>query len=416
MTKTDRANKTKLKKWPVQIGVGSCHISKRQKSYVMKVLDSNRITYGPMIRQFEKEFAASHKKRFGIFTNSGTSALRVSIAALKEKYGWKDGDEVIIPALTFVADLNVVLSNGLAPIFVDVDPQYYSIDPVKLRAAITKKTRAVIAVHLFGLPCDMDSIMAIAKRHGLKIIEDVCESGFVSYKEKPVGSFGDISCFSTYQAHILTTGVGGFALTDDPELGILLRSLVNHGRDGIYVQIDDDRVKDKKKLTEIVNRRFNFIRPGYSFRATELEAALGLAAMHDNIYAAIRKRNRIAQTLTGILKKYSKHLQLPEFPPHASHAFMMFPIVVRKTAISRDELVSFLEDCNIETRQMLPLINQPYVKKLYGDLSRKYPVSHFINQNGFYIGCHEHLSPQEVKYIGSTFDEFFKSKGIRGEA
>lgn len=402
------SEKSKLKKWPKQIGVGACKISKRQKSYVLKVLASNRITYGPMIQQFEKEFAALHKRRFAVFCNSGTSALRISIAALKEEYKWKDGDEVIIPALTFVADVNVLLQNNLKPVFVDVDPKLYTIDPAKLKSAITKRTRAIIPVHLFGLPCEMDEILAIARQKKIKVIEDVCESGFVSYKGKPVGSFGDIACFSTYQAHILTTGVGGFALTDDPKMATILRSLMNHGRDGIYITIDDDKVSDKKKLTEIVQRRFNFIRPGYSFRATEFEAALGLAALHDDIHTSIKKRNIIAPTLISHLEKYSARLQLPEFPKYSSHAFMMFPIVVKSDLISRDELVSFLEDHNIETRYMLPLINQPYIKKLFGDLSKKYPISHFINENGFYIGCHEHISSNEMRYIKKVFDEFFR--------
>ncbi len=402
------SEKSKLKKRPNQIGVGACKVSKRQKLYVQRVLASNRITYGPMIQQFEKEFAALHKKRFAVFCNSGTSALHISIAALREQYGWNTGDEVIIPALTFVADVNVLLQNNLKPVFVDVDPKLYTMDPAKLERAITKKTRAIIPVHLFGLPCEMDTIMAIAKRKKIKVIEDVCESLFVSYKGRPVGSFGDISCFSTYQAHILTTGVGGFALTDDPKLATLLRSLMNHGRDGIYITIDDDKVSDKKKLPEIVQRRFNFIRPGYSFRATEFEAALGLAALHDGIHISIQKRNRIASEFTSYLKKYSAHLQLPDFPAHSSHAFMMFPIVVKSDSIARDELVSFLEDHNVETRFMLPLINQPYIKQLFGDLSKKYPASHFINENGFYIASHEHLSSGDAKYIKTVFDEFFR--------
>ncbi|OGZ53408.1 MAG: hypothetical protein A3B25_02195 [Candidatus Ryanbacteria bacterium RIFCSPLOWO2_01_FULL_48_26] len=407
------SDKSKLKKRTTQIGVGACKISKRQKSYVQKVLASNRITFGPMSQQFEKEFAALHKKRFAVFCNSGTSALRISIAALKEKYKWKDGDEIIIPALNFVADVNVLLQNNLTPVFVDVDPKFYTIDPAKIESAITPKTRAIIPVHLCGLPCEMDEIMAIAKKKKIPVIEDVCESLFVSYKGKPVGSFGDIACFSTYQAHILTTGVGGFALTDDPKLAELLRSLMNHGRDGIYITIDDDKVRDKEKLNEIVHRRFNFIRPGYSFRATEFEAALGLAALHDGIHTSIEKRNRVAAAFISHLKKYSTHLQLPKIPARSSHAFMMFPIVVKSDSITRDELVSFLEDHNIETRYILPLINQPYIKKLFGDLSKKYPVSHRINETGFYIGCHEHLSSTDTKYIQAVFDEFFRLKQIR---
>lgn len=401
-----------LKKWPQQIGVGSCFVSKRQRRYVGKVLDFNRLTYGPMSQQFEKEFASLHGRKFGVFCNSGTSALRVSIAALREMYHWRDGDEVIIPAVTFVADVNVLLAHRMKPVFVDVHPKWYTIDSSKIERVVSGKTRAIIPVHTFGLPAEMDDIADIAKRRNLKMIEDVCESGLVTYRGRPVGSMSDISCFSTYQAHILTTGIGGLALTDDKNTAVLLRSLVNHGRDGIYIKIEDDQTKSKNKLSEIVDRRFRFIRPGYSFRATELEAALGLGALHDGMDAVIAKRNKNASLLISMLKKYEPHLQLPSWPPYSIHAFMMFPIVVTSQKIARKELVNFLECHNIETRFMLPLINQPYLKSMFGDVSKKYPVSHAINENGFYIGCHDNLTVKELEYVISVFDNFFTQKKL----
>ena len=206
--------------------------------------------------QFERELASLHDCRFGLMCNSGTSALQIALAALKEVHGWKDGDEVLVPALTFVATSNVVLYNGLTPVFVDVEPDYYELDAAKIEARITERTRAIIPVHIAGLPCDMDPIMEIAARHGLRVVEDSCETMFSRYKGKAVGSFGDIGCFSTYAAHVITTGVGGLCVTSDPELNVILKSLMNHGRDSIYIRMDDDQDAETDVFA-IADRRFS---------------------------------------------------------------------------------------------------------------------------------------------------------------
>src|SRR5262249_5744359 len=158
----------------------------------------------------------------GLMCNSGTSALQIALAALKEVYGWQDGDEVLVPALTFVATPNVVFYNNLKPVFVDVDPQYFTIEPSKIEAKITPRTRAVMPVHIGGLPCDMDPILELACRHDLRIVEDSAEAMFSCYRGRPVGSFGDVGCFSTYVAHMLVTGVGGVCTTNDPGLIVIL--------------------------------------------------------------------------------------------------------------------------------------------------------------------------------------------------
>ncbi|MEO7220612.1 MAG: DegT/DnrJ/EryC1/StrS family aminotransferase, partial [Gemmatimonadaceae bacterium] len=212
-----------------QIGVGGFRTSERAKELVMQVLDSNRITSGPMMSRFEAQIAELHGCRFGLMSNSGTSALQIALAALKETCGWADGDEVIVPALTFVATANIVLYNNMVPVFADVDAAYYTLDPAALERRITPRTRAIIPVHIGGMPCDMDPILAIAAKHGLRIIEDSAETMFAKYHGRPVGSFGDVGCFSTYAAHIITTGVGGVCTTSDPALLVLMKSIMNHG-------------------------------------------------------------------------------------------------------------------------------------------------------------------------------------------
>lgn len=395
------------------IGVGTCRVTDLAKRYVREVLDSNRLTYGPFSKRFEQLFAAAHGCKFAVFLNSGTSALRIAVAALKEKYGWADGDEILLPSLTFIADLNVVTHNRLTPVFVDVHSEEYNMDPARIEAKITSRTRCILPTHLFGLSADMDRIMAIAKKYDLRVIEDGCEASFAAYKGKPVGSFGEVSCFSTYQAHILTTGVGGFATTNDPELAVILRSLANHGRDGIYMQIDDDNNKTGDELREIISRRFTFIRPGYSFRATEMEAAVGVADMEEGLEAALRTRRDNALALIEALRPFSQALQLPTWPAESSHVFMMFPIVVKdSTKVSRDALIQYLEEYNIETRMMLPLINQPFVMKQFGDLSAELPVADHVNKNGFYIGCHPGITKEDVAYIGGVFQQFFDTHAV----
>ena len=161
------------------------------------------------------------------------------MACLKESENWKDGDEIICPALTFISTSNMILQNSLKPVFIDVDPFIYNIDYKRIEEKITKKTKAIMVVHLFGQPADMSEILMIAKKHKLKIIEDSCETMLVKYKGKSVGSFGDISCFSTYVAHLLVTGVGGLAVTNNPKYAEIMRSFANHGRDGIYISIDE---------------------------------------------------------------------------------------------------------------------------------------------------------------------------------
>lgn len=394
------------------IGVGDVKMPKSAKKYISQVLKSKRITYGPFAEKFERAFAKEHQLRYAIFCNSGTSALQVSLHALKKKYKWKDGDEVLVPALTFVATVNIVIQNNLKPVFVDIDKDFFEIDPTQIEKNISKKTRAVIPVHIGGLPCDMDPLVSLCKKYNLKMIEDSCETVSSRYKGKSVGSFGDFGCFSTYAAHTLVTGVGGFIGTNNPELAVMAKSLVNHGRDGIYLSIDDDNTKDEKKLFSIVDKRFHFIDVGYSYRATEFESALGVAQM-EGLAENIRQRKVNAQLLSKKLSRYENFLQLPRERADADHTYMFYPIIVDPKYVKRKELVYFLESKGIETRFLLPLLNQPVYINLYGDMRKKFPVATHIAENGFYIGCHQGLKRNDIYYIIDSFDEFFSKKASR---
>ncbi len=390
-----------------QIGVGGFRITPRAKELVMRVLESNRLTAGPVMERFEADIAAIHGCRFGLMCNSGTSALHIALAALREVHHWNDGDEVLVPALTFVATSNVVIYNGLKPVFVDVDPHYYTIDPSKIEEKITPRTRAIMPVHIGGQPCDMDPILEIAHRHNLRIVEDSAETMFVHDKGRPVGSFGDVGCFSTYAAHMITTGVGGLCTTNDPELIVILKSLMNHGRDSIYLRMDDDQAEGKD-LFEIANARFSFVRLGHSFRATEMEAALGQAQLEERKALCARRREIVARLNKG-LAGLQDDLQLPQARAGSEHSYMFYALAIRNSSVRRDDLIRYLESHSIETRYLLPLINQPVYQKIFGDIDAHYPVASHLNKTAFYIGCHPDMTDDEVDYVIECFCRYFKS-------
>ena len=395
------------------IGVGTLDVSRRAKELVLEALNNNRLSYGPMMETFETDFAALHDCRFGIMSNSGTSALQIALQAMKELHNWADGDEVLVPGVTFVATANIVLHNRMTPVPVDVDPTYYGLDPTLMEAKITPRTRAVIPVHLFGQAADMDPIADIAARHHLKVIEDSAETMFASYNGRPVGSLGDIGCFSTYVAHLLVTGVGGLNTTNDPDYAVRMRSLLNHGRDSIYISIDDDKGKSADELRMVVARRFKFVSVGHSFRATEMEAALGLAQLEAR-EAMIAARRSNAKLLTRNLAHLEAHLQLPKIRPGSDHSFMMYPIVLRQE--TKADLINFLEQNGVETRDMLPLTNQPVYHRLLGWGEADYPVAQWINQNGFYIGCHQGLTELDLAYVSELFEQYFRQPPSQARA
>lgn len=392
-----------------KIGQGYVRVSALERRYILQALDSNRISAGPLMEQFETQFARRHGCKHAVMLNSGTSALHVALAVLKELGDWKNQDEVLVPASTFIASSNVILHNNLTPVFVDIDPRTYNLNPDEIERHLTSRTRAILPVHLYGQPCDMDRILEIARGHRLKVLEDSCECMFTRFGDRWVGSLGDLGCFSTYMAHILTTGVGGLITTNNDEYAVACRSMMAHGRDPIYLKIDDDdQMEDPERRRAVVSRRFNFIRLGHSFRSTELEAALGLGqlAVADEIMAA-RRRN--AAAITRRLQPFLEWLQLPETAPGREHAFMMYPIVCRQ-GLSRDELVEHLET-KVETRPMMPVLGQPIYRKIFGEqMENAYPVAKRVTRDGFYLPCHHGLSADDIETIGQTMEAFFKNR------
>lgn len=377
------------------VTLGTFTTTEDMRAMVNRVLDTGRLSYGPMCRDFEDGFARAHDVEFGVLSNSGTSSLQVALQAMKELYGWADGDEVIVPALTFVATINVVYHCRLTPVLVDVEPDYYAIDPKLIQDAITDRTRCIIPVHPFGQGADMPAIMDIAQRHGLSVIEDSCEAMFVKVGGKHVGSWGHVGCFSTYVAHIITGGIGGIGISSDPDLAEKMRSLVNHGIS--LENLPSGQPYDPSFLA----RNFSFDSIGHSFRITELEAAILLPqlAIGEDI---VNTRRSVANAISINLLPYHEEIILPTTRSGSEHSFMVYPILMK----SEDKrwIMSHLRLAGVECRDMLPLTTQP----CYDFNPSDYPVADNINQRGFYIGCHQGLERRHIKQIGDAFHEYFR--------
>ncbi len=396
-----------MRKAPLQrVPLGTLRIPSRAKAYVAQVLRDGRLTYGRFAQSFERRFAELHRVREAVVTSSGTCALEVALAALRMKDRWRDGDEVIVPATTFVATVNTVLHQRLKPVFVDVDPTYFEMTAEQVAAKVTRRTRAVIPVHLMGQPCAMDEIGRVARRHNLRVIEDSCECMAVKYKDRPCGSWGDIACFSTYAAHLLSTGVGGIAVTQDRSLARLIRSLCNHGRNPIYFSIDDDNNLRSRRFARIVRSRFQFLYPGYSYRLTEMEWAIGLALLETDLVDSIRRRQRNASILKRALADLEDELQLPSVRPESEHAFMFFPLVLRRRG--KNALALFLERHGVETRDLMPIVSQPLYRAGFSFPRSRFPVSWRLVERGLCLGCHPDLTPSQLDWVSTLIHRFFR--------
>lgn len=382
----------------MRVSLGSFLTTPAMQAAVGAVLSSSRLSYGPVSQAYEQRFAKMHDCGYGVVSNSGTSSLVVALQALKQMHGWQDGDEVIVPALTFVASVNAILHNRLTPVLVDVNPHTFNIETISIPGAITPRTRCIMPVHLFGQPASTAVINNIAHHHNLAVVEDSCEAVLASYIGRKVGAWGDVGCFSTYAAHHLVTGVGGMATTNNPDLAKLMRSLVNHGID--LTELPTGEHYDPSFLA----RKFRFTSVGHSFRMTELEAAIGLAQL-DDLPAHIEQRRKNAEYLITGLTGLDGFIQTQATLFGAHHSWMVFPIVRRYG--SKWPMMSYLQKHDIECREMVPLTNQP----CYNFNEADYPVAKSINERGFYVGCHQGLTTEHLDYMIDAIGDYFNGQG-----
>ena len=372
----------------MRVKFGDLKIGDIAKKYIQRALDENWASEGTNVEEFERKFADKFGYKHAIATSSGTDADIVSCASLYD-FGAKRGDEIITGALSFVATANSILAAGFIPKFADIEVETLNIDPAKIEEAITDKTRAIMVVHTMGKPCKMDSIMEIAKVHNLKIIEDSCEAHGATYKDRVVGSIGDMGTFSFYAAHVVVCGEGGMVVTSNDEIATVVRSVKSHGRPfgSIY---------------------FDFQRIGFNSRMNELTAAIGLEGVeHFAETFDTRKRNLYKLLeLTNELSGYLYLLKEESYEKVSPHAF---PIVLRDKRYDRNKLYSYLESKGIQCKTLFgSLPTQHNAFKFLNYRYGQFPESEYVGENGLHFGIHQYLDEDDLIYIADTLKAYFK--------
>ena len=349
-------------------------IGDEEKKAVLEVLDSGILAQGPRVGAFEQAFAAMVGVKHAIATTSGTTALHTALLA----HGIGPGDEVITTPFTFIASANSVLYTGARPVFVDIDPRTFNIDPALIEAAITPRTKAIMPVHLFGLSCDMDPILAIAGSHNLAIIEDACQSHGAAYKGKVVGSFGT-GTFSLYPTKNMTSAEGGMITTSDDELAENCRVIRQHG----------------------MRRRYYHDELGFNFRMTDIHAAIGLAQL-----GKLARFNAARQANAAYLSEHLKHVTPPYIPAGCTHVYHQY--TVRVPDGKRDALQAHLTTKGVGTGVYYPVpVHQQtfYTQELCYDQSL--PFAEKAAQEVLSLPVHPALTQADLETIVEAVNGFF---------
>ena len=344
---------------PAQIRVCEPLLEGRESVYVQDCLKTNWISSkGKYIEEFEKGFANYCGCSYGITTTSGTTALHLALVAL----GIGKEDEVIVPAFTMAACVLAILYTGATPVLIDSEPETWNLDVNQLEARITRRTKAIMPVHIYGHPCDMSPIMEIASKHGLRVVEDAAEAHGAEYRGQRVGGIGQVGCFSFYANKIITTGEGGMVVTNDRKIA--------------------ERARALKDLSHSSQRRFLHTEIGFNYRMTNLQAAIGLAQL-ERIDKLSEKRRNNAQRYNSFLAKVHG-VRLPVEKSWARNVYWMYSIVLEDTfGINRDTLMVKLAQHGIETRPMfIPMHRQPAFNNLGLFNGECYPVADDLAQKG----------------------------------
>ncbi len=392
----------------MKIPFGTIAITKESRELVDAILDSGRVSNGKYVRIFEELFAKLTGANEAVALSSGGDADALALAVLYD-FGAKRLDEIIVPALSFVATGNAVLQAGFKPVFIDVERDTLNIDPSLIERAITKKTRAIMPVHLMGKPAKMNKITRIAKKHKLFVIEDAAEAHGAVYKGQKIGTLGDMAAYSLYIAHIITTIEGGIVTTNRKDFAEILRSLRSHGR-ACKCQVCIINTRSgycRKRFRFGRDIRFIFERIGYSCKMNELEAAIGIGSlkMYNKI---IKKRRHNLLSMIDRFKEFSEFFTSIRqekdelIGPHA------FPFILRKgVGFTRDELGKYLEKNGIDTRDLFT--SMPTQCPGFSFLGHKlgdFPNAEYIGNNGLHIGVHQDLSGKHIDYFINTVKTF----------
>lgn len=352
-----------------------------EKRYVNEALHSNSISgvYGEFIEEFEERFAIFCDSKFAVSCSNGTTALHLALVAA----GVKEGDEVLVSTLTNMASFFAVIYLNAKPVPVDIDPQTLTMDPVDLARKLTSKSKAVMVVHLFGHPTNMDPINEIASNHNLLVIEDCAEAHGATYKGRKVGSLGNAGCFSFFANKILTTGEGGMITTDSAEIAKKARNL--------------------KALAFGDSNKFMHQDIGFNYRMTNLQAAIGCAQM-ERAEKLVEKRRQIAHFYTSKFQRYQEYLYLPIEMDYARSSYWMYHVVLRGPLVAmRSKIMGALKDAGIETREgFIPYNMQEIFLKRGWTRLEDCPNANKVAFSSFYLPTGPDISPEELDYVSSN--------------
>lgn len=358
-----------------------------EKKYLLECIETGWISSeGPFIKEFEQKFAARMGRKHGIAVCNGTAAIDASIEAL----GIGPGDEVIMPTFTIISCITQIVRNGGKPVLVDSDPITWNMDVSQIEAKITQHTKAIMIVHIFGLPVDVGPVLDIANRHGLIVIEDAAEMHGQTYKSRPCGSFGDISTFSFYPNKHITTGEGGMILTDDDELAESCRSLRN-----LCFQPD---------------KRFVHERLGWNLRMTNMQAALGLAQL-ERLDEFIARKRTMGARYTELLNDVSG-IQLPLAKAgYADNIYWVYGIMLDESlGINAEEVMKRLAGARVGTRPFFcPMHQQPVLRRLGLFEGEFYPVAERMYRQGLYMPSGLALENDQLVLAASKLSNVIQS-------
>jgi len=361
-----------------QIPLARPYLDGREEELVLDVLRSGNLALGPVYRRFEEAFAAATGTRHAVACSSGTAGLHAALARLEVG----PGDEVITSSFSFIASANVILLQRATPVFAEMDERTFNIDADAVEAAITPRTRAIIPVHIFGYPCQIDRITEIAHRHGVAVVEDACEALGASLDGRPLGTFGNPAVYGFYPNKQITTGEGGMITTDDPDVERELRSIVNQGR--------------SDNGDWLVHQRL-----GFNFRMDEMSAAVGLAQL-EKLELMLEGRARVARRYNELLEGVPG-VERPYQGPHPRSWFIYH--VRLDGSIDRRAVIGGMAERGVATRPYLPAIHlQPEYRRL-GMREGMLPITERVSRSTLALPFFVQLEDQDIEYVCASLRE-----------
>ena len=369
------------------IPVNTPLLNGNEKKYINEAIDTGWISSeGPFVKRFEEDFSNYIGREYGIAVSNGSAALDIAIKAI----GVNKGDEIIMPAFTIISPAFSIIRQGGIPVLVDSNPVTWGMDVTKIEEKITPKTKAILVVHIYGFPVDMDPVIELAKKYNLKIIEDAAEMHGQTYKGKKCGSFGGVSIFSFYPNKHITTGEGGMILTDNDELF--------------------EKCKELRNLSFTPPKRFVHYNMGWNYRMTNLQAALGVAQL-EQIEHFIKRKREIGLIYNNLLENIENIGLMPKSVSYADNIYWIYGIILKTEHPKNAEyIMNELKKHKIGSRPFFyPMHLQPVFQKMGLFKNKKYPISENLAEKGFYIPCGLGISNEEINLVAQVLKKILKS-------